>query len=142
MRPFLLSAAIAVSYAAAAPAQAYPAQHAGIKLSDVAGTWDGKTMLGPKDSVVATFALTATADRNGWTLKFPNRDPIPVRVLSTGGDNVVVEAGPYQSVLRPGQIVTTRISGHFKGDTMTGTFEAHYASGDVLRGKATATRRK
>ena len=73
-------------------------------------------------------------------MKFRNRDAIPLRVLSSGGDSVVTEAGPYQSVLRPGQMVTTRISGHYKVDTMTGTFEAHYAAGDVLRGKAAATR--
>jgi len=144
MRPFLLVAAVvAAGYATAAVAQnPAPAKKGGIKLADVAGTWDGKSMVGPKDRVVASFVVTATADGKGWTMKFPNRDAIALRVLSSGGDSVVTEAGPYQSILRPGQMVTTRISGHYKGDTMTGTFEAHYASGDVLRGKAAATRRK
>ena len=53
-----------------------------------------------------------------------------------------MEAGPYESILRPGQMVTTHTVGHYKGDAMTGTIEARYASGDVLRGKTTATRRK
>src|SRR5258708_1870864 len=46
------------------------------------------------------------------------------------------------SVLRPGQMVTTRTTAHYKGDTMTGIIEAHYANGDVLKGKVTATRKK
>ena len=144
MRPFLLvAAALAAGYATAAVAQnPAPAKKGGIKLADVAGTWDVKSVMGPKDSVVVTSVVTATADGKGWTIKLASRDPIPVRVVAVGGDSVVTEAGPYESVLRPGQMVTTHIVGHYKGDTMTGTVEAHYASGDVLRLKATATRRK
>ncbi|PYP22823.1 MAG: hypothetical protein DMD53_01395 [Gemmatimonadetes bacterium] len=144
MRPVLLvTAALAVGSATAAIAQnPAPAKKGGIKLADVAGTWDSKTVLGPKDSVVVTSVLTATADGKGWTIKLANRDPIPVRVVAVGGDSVVMEAGPYESILRPGQMVTTHTVGHYKGDAMTGTIEARYASGDVLRGKTTATRRK
>ncbi len=144
MRPvLLLSAAALAGHATLAGAQKpAPMRHEGIKLADVAGTWDTKTVLGPKDSVVVTSVLTATADGKGWTIKLANRDPIPVRVVAVGGDSVVMEAGPYESILRPGQMVTTHTVGHYKGDAMTGTIEARYASGDVLRGKTTATRRK
>jgi len=144
MRPvLLLSAAALAGHATLAGAQKpAPMRHEGIKLTDVAGTWDGKSMVGPKDSVVVTSVLTATADGKGWTIKLANRDPIPVRVVAVGGDSVVMEAGPYESILRPGQMVTTHTVGHYKGDAMTGTIEARYASGDVLRGKTTATRRK
>jgi len=124
---------------AAHPAAAAP--QAGAKLADYAGTWDTKTMVGPKDSVVATYTLTVSADGKTWTRQFPNRDPIATRVLAFGGDSVVTETGPYQSVLRPGQTVTTWVHGHYHGKTMTGTFESHYASGDVLKGKVAATRR-
>ena len=144
MRAFLLAATVTLighSTAVSAQAQA-PAQRGGIKLSDLAGTWDTKTMVGPKDSVAVTSVVTATADRKGWTLRLPNRDAIPVRVVAVGGDSVVTEAGPFQSVLRPGQMVTTRTVGHYKGDTMTGTIEARYASGDVVRLKTAATRKK
>src|SRR3989442_14661694 len=144
MRPFLLvSAAALAGHATAASAQyTAPAKKGGIKLSDFAGTWDVKSVMGPKDSVVVTSVLTATADGKGWTIKLANRDPIPVRVVAVGGDSVVMEAGPYESILRPGQMVTTHTVGHYKGDAMTGTIQARYASGDVLRGKTTATRRK
>jgi len=142
-RILLCSAVVLAGHTTAASAQQHaPMQHAGIKLSDVTGTWDTKSMVGPKDSVVVEFVVTATADRKGWTFTFLNRAPIPTRVLAVGGDSIVTEAGPYPSVLRPGQMVTTRTTGHYKGDTMTGTFVAHYASGDVLKGKIVATRRK
>jgi hypothetical protein len=61
--------------------------------SNVAGTWDGKTMTGPKDSVVATFELRAAADTTGWTLKFTGRDPHAARVVAMGGDSVVPTSG-------------------------------------------------
>jgi len=75
-------------------------------------------------------------------MKLANREPIPVRVVAVGGDSVVTEAGPFESVLRPGQMVTTRTVGHYKGDTMTGTIEARYGSGDVIWLKTAGTRKK
>jgi hypothetical protein len=111
-----------------------------MSLSDVAGTWEGQTLVGPKDSVGATWTLTATADRNGWTLTYPNREPVPIRVLSARRHTVVYEAGPFESVLRPGQQVTVHCTARFRGKTMAGTFRAKYPSGDVLHGKIKATR--
>jgi hypothetical protein len=138
MRSMLLASAVALaSYASSANAQV------AIKLSDVAGTWASKSMVGPKDSVITQGQLTATADGKGWTLKYPGHDPISLRVVASGGDSIVTEAGPYPSIVRPGQTVTLlHIVGHYKGNTMWGTFEAHYSTGDVLRGKTTATREK
>ena len=137
----LLSSAVVLAGSAIAATAQNPgqAQRGGSKCS----AWETKSMVGPKDSVVATSALTATADGKGWTLKLANRDPIPVRVVTAGGDSMVTEAGPFPSVLRPGQTVTTlRTVGHVKENTMTGTFEAHYASGDVLQGKIKANCKK
>jgi hypothetical protein len=142
-RAVIVSTLALTSYALAAWAQGAPAAPGGIKLSDVAGTWATKSMVGPKDSVVTTTLVTATADGKGWTLHFRNHEPVPLRVVAIGGDSVVTEAGPFASVLRPGQTVTLlRVIGHYKGDAMTGTFESHYGSGDVLKGKTQATRKK
>ena len=130
------------SYALAAVQGSALAQGGGVKFSDVAGTWEGKSMVGPKDSVFLTWVLTATADGKGWTLKRANRDPLPFRIIAIGGDSIVTESGPYPSILRPGQTVTTRTIGHYKGNKMTGTWEARYASSDVARGKTEATRKR
>ena len=117
-------------------------QGGAINLSDVAGTWKVRSMVGPKDSVVATSVVVATAGREGWIMRLEARPPIPLRIVAVGGDSIVTEAGPYPSVLRPGQTTTTRFGGHYHGRRMTGTFEAHYPSGDVVRGKLAATRKK
>ena len=139
MRPLVLLSAAFV----AASASVAGAQTPSINIpAGVAGTWEGKSMIGPKDSVVTGVVMTATAKRKGWVTKVPNRDPVPTRVIAAGGDSVVTESGPYNSVVRPGQQVTVRTTGHYNGDTMTGTFVATYANGDVVKGKSTGTRKK
>ncbi len=142
MRRLILLSVVALAAHAAVGNAQNPTPAMAIKVSDAAGTWDGKTMMGPKDSVVATWVMAVTADGKGWTLTLPNRAPIPARILGSGGDSIVTEMGPYESVVRPGQMVTTRSTGHYKGDAATGTLEGHYASGDVLQGKWAAKRRK
>ena len=99
-------------------------------------------MIGPKDSVAGRYELVATGNRDGWTIKLPNRPPLPVRIVATGGDSIVFEVGPFESILRRGETVRTRTTGHYHGDAMTGTIEAYYASGDTLHEKTTATRKK
>ena len=67
---------------------------------------------------------------------------VAVRIVATGGDSIVFEVGPFESILRRGETVRTRTTGHYHGDAMTGTIEAYYASGDTLHEKTTATRKK
>ncbi len=141
-RTILCTAAVLAGITASAAAQqaAQPAS-AGIKLADVAGTWDSKTM-GPKDSVIATTVLKATADGKGWTMTFPTGAPVALRVVSSAGDSVVTEAGPFPSYVRPGQTVTQLHSvSHYKGNEMWGTSVAQYSTGDTLTFKITAKRR-
>jgi hypothetical protein len=108
-----------------------------------AGTWNGTSTIGPRDSVITTYVLTIAADGKSATMTFPNRDPIPTRVVAMAGDSVVTDAGPYPSILRPGQTVNLlRTVVHYKGDAMWGAFEAKYANGDVVKGKMAATRAK
>ena len=138
MRPTLFLAAAALAgFTTAANAQ-HP-----MKLSDVAGTWHGQSMVGPNDSVVVATVLHATANTKGWTMTLPKGKPIPVRVVSAGGDSVVTEAGPFPSYLRAGQTVTKlHTIAHFKGNEMWGTFETEYVSGDKISGKVSAKRGK
>lgn len=137
-RTILCTAAVLACITAAAAAQ--QASH-GIKLTNAAGVWDSKT-LGPKDSVVATTVLTNTADGKGWTMAFATGDPIALRVVSSAGDSVITEAGPFASRVRQGQTVTLlHTVSHYKGNEMWGTSRAQYSTGDTLTYKITATRR-
>jgi len=135
----ICTAAVLACLTAAAEAQ--KATTPGIKLADIAGTWYSKT-LGPKDSVLATTVLTTTADGKGWTMAFPTGDPVALRVVSSAGDSVVTEAGPFASRVRQGQTVTLLHSvSHYKGNEMWGTSRAQYSTGDTLTFKVTATRK-
>jgi len=98
-----------------------------LALADVAGKWTVRGMNEAKDSTLVTYQLTATADTTGWTITFPNRkQPIPVRVTSVGGDSLVIDAGPYESVLRKGMQVTTHGVLRLEGGKLVGLTLAHY----------------
>ena len=132
----MLSAAVLAGFAAPAIAQ-----QSSIKLSDIAGEWHEQTMVGPKDSVVLTIAINATASGKGWTMTCAKAKPVAVRVVTVGGDSVVTEAGPYPSCLRAGQTVTAlHTTAHYKGNEMWGTFEATYSTGDKISGKVSGKR--
>ena len=109
----------------------------------VSGTWNVRSVVGANDSVLIIFLLTIGADGKSAIMKIRNQDPVPMRILAVGGDSIVTEAGPYRGIVRAGKSVTSlRTVAHFKGDAMWGTFEAVYANGDVVKGRAEATRVK
>jgi hypothetical protein len=131
---------------AAKPAAAQPAQHAGaaITSADVAGNWRFQNTVknsAGQDTVV-TSVLTISADGKKWVTHLVGREPITVRVLSMAGDSVVTESGPFQSVARAGQTVTTKETFHFNGDAAWGTIEASYSNGQVVKGTIKGTRKK
>jgi hypothetical protein len=123
---------------------AAPARAQNVTLASVAGSWKTKVMVGPKDSIVLMNMTMASADKDKWVMKNPGQTtPVALRIVAVGGDSIVSEAGPYPSALRPGQTVTAlRNVIHYKGDKGTGWFEAHYSTGDVVKGKLEATRTK
>jgi hypothetical protein len=110
---------------------------AAISLADVAGTWN---MIAVTESADTTRSvLVATDGISGWTRTFPNRDPIEVRVIAVAGDSIVVEAGPYESVLRPGQQVTAVTVYRLQDGALTGHSTATGAD-FVIRSQTTGTR--
>jgi hypothetical protein len=113
---------------AAAAAPAAPAAPAPISLADVAGTWNMRTMADGSDSVLISYQLVATADPSGWMTNFPNRKPVPLRVVAVAGDSIVTEAGPYESVLRKGVQVTTHQVTRLQDGMLMGTTIARYST--------------
>lgn len=92
-------------------AAAMPAP-APLNLADIAGVWTVRGMNMAGDSTLVTYEVDAKADTSGWTITFPGRPAIPMRVVGVAGDSVMVEAGPYQSALRRG--VNVRTTGAFR----------------------------
>jgi len=139
---FVLGAALLAACAKPdAPPPAVPAPPAAVNLADFAGTWTVQVMGETSDSVLLTNTIVATADPAGWTLTLPGRAPMALRV-STSGDSVITEVGPYESVLRPGVQVSTRSAMKLEGGMMVGRTVAMYAGGGadsvrVLRTRGT-----
>lgn len=111
--------------AAAAPTP--PPPPAGIALADVAGKWEMTTMTEKGDSTLVKYELVATGDTTGWTFNFPKRKPVPAHV-AVGGDSIIIEAGPYESVLRKGVQVTTHGVARLQDGKLVGTTVARYAT--------------
>jgi hypothetical protein len=99
---------------------------AGISLADMAGTWNVRGTLEGSDKVI-TYDLVATGDQSGWTLTFPGREPIPVRVVAVEGDSMVWEAGPFESAIRKGvQVKNSRVVARLQDGRLVGTTTATY----------------
>jgi len=96
-----------------------------INLADVAGKWDMRAVPMSGDTSATTYILTATSNTSGWTITFPGRAPIPVKV-SVDGDSVMLSAGPYPSVRRKGVQVTTYSTARLQGGSLAGSTTAHY----------------
>ena len=118
-----------------------------ISLADVAGTWNGTVTAAGSDTVLTVIELTATADPTGWTMKVANaKTPtemttVPAQSVVAAGDSVVVEAGPFASVLRPGQQVTTHTVYRLQDGRLMGSIQATYpASGETIALRSVATR--
>lgn len=98
-----------------------------MSAADVQGRWTMRNTLEGSDSTVVTYQLDATGDPSGWTITLPNRQPMPV-VVSFDADSVMMDAGPFESVLRPGVQVTTRTVSRMQDGRLVGRTTARYPS--------------
>jgi hypothetical protein len=141
----LLSALLAVTvFAQGAPKKAAPAQAGAAKAvtwADLTGEWVGNSLLMNKDSVITESATTFTADKKIW-IKLPNRDPIAAKLITMGGDSLVIETDTYNSVTRPGHKVSNRMVTHYVNGTSKGTFHATFDDGRTLDGRTVQTKKK
>lgn len=113
-----------------------------LTAADVAGTWTVNTMREGSDSVIVTSEIMATTTTDGWTITLPNRPPVALRV-QISGDSVMMEAGPYESVLRPGVQVSTATVSRLVDGKLVGMTTAHYSAGpdSVVRLRTEGTRK-
>ena len=107
-------------------APAVEAVPAGISSADLAGTWNVRSTLDGSDKVI-TYDIATTEDGSGWTLTFPGRDPMPLRLIANEGDSVVWEAGPFESVVRKGvQVRNSRTVARLQDGKLVGRTTATY----------------
>lgn len=104
----------------------------GISLADLAGTWNmTTTSTDPSDTVTNEYQVVV--DDAGWTLHFPDRDPVPATAVIEG-ETIVTDAGPFESVRMPGTMVTTHTVFRMEGDRLVGDVTATWqtAAGDSV----------
>jgi hypothetical protein len=112
--------------AAMAPAPEPAPVAAPIALKDVAGKYAVTGKYEGTDSTVVSYDLNVTGDTTGWTITFPKRQPIPMRVVSVSGDSIVVESGPYASAIRSGVQVRTNTVYRLENGKLVGRTVARY----------------
>ena len=111
--------------AAMSPAPA-PAPAPAMALADVAGKWQfASTPMAGKDTSPTKFVLTATADTTGWTMTFPDKQVVPLKV-SVSGDSVQLVSGDFNSQRRKGMKVKTETSLRMQDGKLAGMTTAHY----------------
>ena len=95
-------------------------------LADFAGTWTVQALTEAGDSVLIEYEMVATDGTEGWTVTFPDRDPIPAHIVEAAGDSVVIHLGPYPSALRDDVNVSTVTTSRIIDGRMVGHFTATY----------------
>lgn len=116
-------------------------QPAGLSAADLAGTWDMRAYPAGSDSAV-TYRVIATEDPAGWTSEISGRGPVNITV-TIAGDSVVAVTDPFESVLRPGVMVTTTTVARLQNGRLVGTMVARYegaGADSVLTGRIEGTR--
>ena len=114
-----------------------------LALADVAGRWNMRAVPESGDTTPTMYVLMATADSSGWSITFPDREPVPTRVVAVGGDSLVLETGPYESARRAGVQTTTTTTLRMVGDSLVGPSVARYqttGADSVLRLRSSGTR--
>lgn len=114
---------------------------AGPTLADFAGTWENTANLeGVDDAVRST--MTGTAAGDDWSLTLEGRPGIPMQV-SIVGDSLVAQSEEYESILRPGVMVSVRSASVLHDDMLMGNMTATYrtpAGEQVVPGTITGRR--
>ena len=103
-----------------------PAAPAPVNLADVAGKWNVRAVPATgTDTTPTNSVITATATTSGWTITFPGRKAIPMKV-TVDADSIMTEAGPYPSVRRKGTQVTTNSVMRLQSGNLVGNTTAHF----------------
>ena len=97
-----------------------------VNLADVAGKWNVRAVPATgTDTTPTNSVITATATTSGWTITFPGRKAIPMKV-TVDADSIMTEAGPYPSVRRKGVQVTTTSVMRLQSGNLVGNTTAHF----------------
>lgn len=145
MRYTLLAASFLLLVACAknepAPEAAAPPPPPALTPADFAGTWNTSVTLTGVEKPVETV-LTGSADGMTWTMSTAGRDPVSL-TASMSGDSLVLVTGEYESFVRKGVMVSTRVASVKSGEMLMGNAIATYrtkAGEEVVLGTSHSTK--
>lgn len=105
------------------------AMEAGLSIADLAGTWNmATTNTDPADTVVNRYQIVID-EAGTWTLNFPDRDPVTATAV-VEGDHINTVA-TFESVRRPGVMVTTNTVFRLEGGQLVGDVTAHWQTSEA-----------
>jgi len=139
--PAVLVAALLLACAPAEEAPEAVEVPAGPTLADFAGTWQNSAMLEGQTAPVSS-TTTGTAGGTDWTMSLEGRPNIPVQA-SVVGDSLIIMSSEYESVLRPGVMVTVRTASVLQNGALVGNLVATYRTAEgeqVVTGTITGSR--
>jgi hypothetical protein len=138
MRAIATLLTVALLSACAPKEEAPPPPPAGPTLADFAGTWNIASVLeGTPDTVRST--LIGSADGASWSMTLEGRPNIPVTATIVG-DSLIGQSAEYESILRPGVMVTVRTASVLSNGALAGNLVATYKAPtgeQVVRGTMT-----
>jgi hypothetical protein len=103
------------------------ASTAALSAADLAGTWNGTTMMEGTDSVVARWTVTSATGADGRVVFEGSTDTV-MFTHSFDADSFVGMSTPYADPTMPGTQVTTRAVGRLIAGKLVGTATTMLAS--------------
>jgi hypothetical protein len=129
--PYLLCILlVAACGAAEQPPQAEPAASAAAAhdIADYAGTWENVVILEGVDTPVPS-TMSGTSAGTDWTMSLEGRPGIPLQVMIVG-DSLISESAEYESMLRPGVMVSVRTASVLQDGVLVGNVVADYRTAE------------
>jgi hypothetical protein len=126
---FLCVLLVAACGAAEQPPQAGDAADtAAHDIADYAGTWENVVTL---DGAAAPIPSTMSGSSAGtdWTMSLEGRPGIPLQVKIVG-DSLISESAEYESLLRPGVMVSVRTASVLRDGVLVGDVVADYRTAE------------
>jgi hypothetical protein len=128
--PYLLCVLlVAACGAAEQPPQAEPAADVGAyDIADYAGTWENVVTLDGVDTPIPS-TMSGNAAGTDWTMSLEGRPGIPLQVVVVG-DSLISESAEYESILRPGVMVSVRTSSVLQDGVLLGNVVTDYRTAE------------
>jgi hypothetical protein len=128
--PLLCVLLVAACGAAEQPPQAEPATSdaAMHDIADYAGTWENVVTLDGVDTPIPS-TMSGTAAGTDWTMSLEGRPGIPLQVMIVG-DSLISESAEYESILRPGVMVSVRTSSVLQDGVLVGNVVTDYRTAE------------